>query len=184
MAFTKSWSIDSRNEHQHVKWLMKQTKLTSEISCPTDSCLAQLVRHWPEDPEVLGFNPHWGQFLTIFFFFFFCSFLCKDLSDNLTETPIVKNSIETQQDKTLCCAYDTINTKYRHWTIAAILQNLQSSPWQYLRLKVFHSHNCSRMNCTCSRCICCCCNCCCCQGCCHRYCFGGLNDFLNLIRHV
>ena len=36
-----------------------------------------------------GFNPHWGQFLTNFF----CSSLCKDLSDNLTETPIVKNSI-------------------------------------------------------------------------------------------
>ena len=35
-----------------------------------------------------GFNPHWGQFLMIFF----CSSLCKDLSDNLTETPIVKNS--------------------------------------------------------------------------------------------
>ena len=25
---------------------------------------------------------------------FFCSFLCKDLSDNLTEMPIVKNSID------------------------------------------------------------------------------------------
>ena len=30
---------------QHVKWSMKQTKFTSEISCPTDSCLAQLVEH-------------------------------------------------------------------------------------------------------------------------------------------
>ena len=35
-----------------------------------------------------------GQFLTIFFFF--CSSLCKDLSDNLTETPIVKNSLVYQ----------------------------------------------------------------------------------------
>ena len=77
------------NKVQHVKWCMKQTKLTSEIFCPTDCCLAQLVRHWPEDPEVLVSIPTWGQFLTKFF----CSSLCKDLSDNLTETPIVKNSI-------------------------------------------------------------------------------------------
>ena len=31
------------NKVQHVKWCMKQKKLTSEISCPTDSCLAQLT---------------------------------------------------------------------------------------------------------------------------------------------
>ena len=49
--------------------------------------LAQLVRHWPEDLEVLVSNPTGGNFLTIFF----CSSLCKDPSDNLTETPIVKN---------------------------------------------------------------------------------------------
>ena len=71
-----------------VKWWMKQTKLTSEISYQTDSCLAQLVRHWPEDPEVLVSIPTGGNFWRIFF----CSSLCKDLSDNLTETPIVKNS--------------------------------------------------------------------------------------------
>ena len=29
--------------------------------------LAQLVRHWPEDPEVLVSNPTEGQFLTFFF---------------------------------------------------------------------------------------------------------------------
>ena len=34
------------------------------------------------------FNSHWGQFLTKFIY----SSLCKDLLDNLTETPIVKNS--------------------------------------------------------------------------------------------
>ena len=50
--------------------------------------LAQLVRHWPEDLEVQGFKSHWGQFLTNFL----CSSLCKDLSDNLTEMPSVKNS--------------------------------------------------------------------------------------------
>ena len=30
------------NKVQHVKWCMKQTKFTSEISYPTDSCLVQL----------------------------------------------------------------------------------------------------------------------------------------------
>ena len=55
------------NKVQHVKWCMKQTKLTSEISCPTDSCLAQLVRHWPEDLEVLVSNPTGGNFLMKFF---------------------------------------------------------------------------------------------------------------------
>ena len=50
--------------------------------------LAQLVKHWPEDPEVLVSKPTGGNFWRIFF----CSSLCKDLSDCLTETHIVKNS--------------------------------------------------------------------------------------------
>ena len=68
-AFVKSCSFDSRNDQkvQHVKWCMTQTKLTSEISCPTDSCLAQLVRHWPEDPEALVSNPTGGNFWWIYF---------------------------------------------------------------------------------------------------------------------
>ena len=60
---------------------MKQTKLTSEISFPTDSCLAQLVRHWPEDPEVLVSIPTGGNFWRIVF-----AFPYKNLWDNLTET--------------------------------------------------------------------------------------------------
>ena len=48
--------------------------------------LAQLVRHWPEDLEFLVSNPPGGNFWQLFF----CFNLCKDLSDNLTETPIVK----------------------------------------------------------------------------------------------
>ena len=76
MAFIKSCSIDSR------------TKLTSEISCPTDSRLAQLVKHWPEDLEVLVSIQTGGNFWQNLF----CSSLYKDLSDNLTEMPIVKNS--------------------------------------------------------------------------------------------
>ena len=55
------------NKVQHVKWCMKQTKLTSEISCPTDACLAQLVRHWPEDLEVLVSIPTGGNFWRNFF---------------------------------------------------------------------------------------------------------------------
>ena len=34
-----------------MKWCMKQTKFTSEVSCPTDSCLAPLAGHETEDPE-------------------------------------------------------------------------------------------------------------------------------------
>ena len=71
------------NKVQHVKWCMKQAKLTSEISCTTDSCLAQLVRHWPEDLE--DFQSPMGGI--------FDNSLCKDLSGNLTEMPMVKNSI-------------------------------------------------------------------------------------------
>ena len=55
------------NKVQHEKWCMKQTKLTSEISYPTDSCLAQLVRHWPEDLEVLVSIPTEGNFWWNFF---------------------------------------------------------------------------------------------------------------------
>ena len=40
--------------------------------------LAQLVRHWPKDLEVLVSNPTGGNFWRILF----CSSLCKDLSDN------------------------------------------------------------------------------------------------------
>ena len=42
-------------------------KLTSEISYPRDSCLAQLVRHWPEDLEVLVSIPTGDNFWWIFF---------------------------------------------------------------------------------------------------------------------
>ena len=57
--------------------------------------LAQLVGHWPRDPKVLVSIPTGGNFWRIFF----CSSLCKDLSDNLTETPIVKNSNEAKMLK-------------------------------------------------------------------------------------
>ena len=50
--------------------------------------LAQLVRLLPDDLEVLVSNPTGGNFWPILF----CFPLPKDLSDNLTETPIVKNS--------------------------------------------------------------------------------------------
>ena len=75
------------NKVQHVKWCMKQTKLTSEISCPTDFCLAQLVEHKSDDQEVMSSNPLGRIFDEIFF----CSSRHGDMSDNLTETCIVKN---------------------------------------------------------------------------------------------
>ena len=92
MAFTKSCSIDSRNEQSPTCEMVHETNkahFSSEISCPTDSCLTQLVRHWPKDPEILVSNPTGGNFWRNVF----CSSVYKDLSDNLTETPIVKNSI-------------------------------------------------------------------------------------------
>ena len=62
MAFIKSCFNDSRNE-QHVKWCMKQTKLTSEISC-----LAQLAEHCPNDPVLVSI-PIGGNFGRIFLLF-------------------------------------------------------------------------------------------------------------------
>ena len=46
-------------------------------------------------PEVLVSNPTGSNFWKIVF----CSSLCKDLSDNLTETSIVKNSIVSESMK-------------------------------------------------------------------------------------
>ena len=67
MAFIKSCSIDFRNEQSPTCEVVHETKLTSEISCPTDSCLAQLVRYWPEDPEVLVSIPTGAIFDEILF---------------------------------------------------------------------------------------------------------------------
>ena len=39
--------------------------------------LAQLVRHWPEDLEVLVSNPTGGNFWWIFFFAFLCVKICQ-----------------------------------------------------------------------------------------------------------
>ena len=64
MAFIKSCSIDSRNEQSPTCEVEHETKLTSEISCPTDSCLAQLSEHWSHDLEVLSStvaDPGFGQ---------------------------------------------------------------------------------------------------------------------------
>ena len=62
---------------------MHETKLTSEIFWPTHTRLAQSVGWWSRGQ---GFNPDWVQCLMNFF----CFFLCRDLSDNRTETRIVK----------------------------------------------------------------------------------------------
>ena len=66
MTFIKSCSIDSRNEQSPTYEVVHETKLTSEISCPTDSCLAQLVEHKSEDLEVLVSIPTGSiEFFTI-----------------------------------------------------------------------------------------------------------------------
>ena len=86
------WFLEM-NKVKHVKWCMEQTKLTSEISCPADLLHCSVGWALVSGSGGPGCNPHWWQFLTIFF----CSSPCKDLSDNLTETPIVKNSIVLKQ---------------------------------------------------------------------------------------
>ena len=89
MAFIKSCSIDSRNEQNPTCEVVHETKLTHFRNLLPNRFLPSSVSTalaWRS--RDLGFNPHWGQFLMNFF----CSSLCEDLSDNLTETPIVKNS--------------------------------------------------------------------------------------------
>ena len=53
-AFVKSHSIDSRNEHSPTCEVVHETKLTSEISFPKDSLLAQLAESGTDDLEVVG----------------------------------------------------------------------------------------------------------------------------------
>ena len=67
------------NKVQHVKWCMKQTKLTSEISCPTDFCLAQLVEHKSDDQEVMSSNLL-GTIFDEFFFGLPCVEICQIIS--------------------------------------------------------------------------------------------------------
>ena len=43
--------------------VVNETKLNSEISFPTDSCLAQSVQHWTDDREVVSSIPNGGNIL-------------------------------------------------------------------------------------------------------------------------
>ena len=54
MAYKKSCSIDSRNEQSPTCEVMHETRLTSEISFPTDALLAQLAECGTDDLEVVG----------------------------------------------------------------------------------------------------------------------------------
>ena len=75
----KSCSIDSRNEPSPTCEVVHETKLTSEISCATDSCLAQLSEHWSLDLKVVSSNPTGGIFDEIYFAL--CNFKSVRLSD-------------------------------------------------------------------------------------------------------
>ena len=89
MAFIKSCSIDSRNEQSPTCEVVHETNKAYFRNLLPNRFLPSSVGKalaWRSGGP--GFNPYWGQFLTKFF----CSSLYKDLSDNLTETPIVKNS--------------------------------------------------------------------------------------------
>ena len=55
--------MDSRNELSLKCEVVHETKLTSEISFPTDSSLAQSVEHWTDDLEVVSSIPSRGNFL-------------------------------------------------------------------------------------------------------------------------
>ena len=66
-VFIKSCSIDSRNEQNPTCEVVHETKLTSEISFPTDSLLAQLAEPGTDDLEVVGSIPGRDNF------FLFCS---------------------------------------------------------------------------------------------------------------
>ena len=92
MAFIKSCSIDSRNEQSPACEVVHETNKAHFRNLLPNRFLPSSVGKalaWRSGSP--GFKPHWAQFLTKFF----CSSLYKDLSDNLTETPIVKNSIIT-----------------------------------------------------------------------------------------
>ena len=67
-----------------IAWLYK---CLNDSHRQQNSGLSQLVEHKGGDPEVVGSIPTRGYF----WWNLFCSSLCKDLSDNLTETCIVKN---------------------------------------------------------------------------------------------
>ena len=69
--------------------VVHETKESSLQKFPTDSWLAQLSEHDADDPEVVSSNPTRGNFWRNLFF---CC-VALDLSDNLTEMCIVKNSI-------------------------------------------------------------------------------------------
>ena len=75
----KPCSIESGSEQDPTYEVMHETKSTSEISCLTDCCLAQLVEQMMI--RMSGFKPDWEQFLRKFILF--C--ITLDRSDNLTE---------------------------------------------------------------------------------------------------
>ena len=66
------------NKVQPVKWCMKQTKLTSEISFPTDSLLAQSVECKTDYLEIVGSIPN---FFILLFTINDAGF-CQDLAEN------------------------------------------------------------------------------------------------------
>ena len=71
------WSFLDTTEHDFIKVMKIQA----------ECWLSSVGRDWHDDPAVLGSIPTGGDFWRIIF----DSSLCKDLSDNLTETHIVKN---------------------------------------------------------------------------------------------
>ena len=61
--------FDSRNEQSPTFEVVHETKLTSEISFPTDSLLAQLAECGTDDLEAVGSIPGIENFFILLFFF-------------------------------------------------------------------------------------------------------------------
>ena len=62
MAFIKSCYIDSRTDLSPKCEVVCEKGLTSEIFCPTHTCLPQSAEHQSDDQEVVGSDPTGSNF--------------------------------------------------------------------------------------------------------------------------
>ena len=63
LRLLKSCSINSGNNQSPKCEVVHEAKLTSEISCPTHTWLAQLAEHYSDDQEVVGSMSTKGNYL-------------------------------------------------------------------------------------------------------------------------
>ena len=96
MAFIKECSIDSRNEQSPTSEVVHETNKAHFrnflLNRFLHSSVGRALEWWSRG---CGFQPHWGKFLMKFILFG----VTLDLSDYLTETRIVKNSIVSRLER-------------------------------------------------------------------------------------